>query len=113
MKPYQVAILTIIAVIGLSELSSSAYDYIKSNSRVKVGQIWMSRMSVMDFRNNVEIGTKMQTSYRKVVKIDGDEITYVCQNDTTHYVDDIDSFTFNGPGYTSQKVNDSNITDFR
>jgi len=46
---------------------SSAYDYIKSNSRVKVGQIWMSKMSVMDFRNNVETGTKnaniIQKSY--------------------------------------------------
>ncbi len=108
MKPYQAAILTVIAVIGLNELSSSAYNYYKENSKVKVGEVWQSRMSVLTFTNNIETGTAVQVSLRKVVKVDGDEITYTCQNDTTHYVEDIDTFTFNGPGCSSSKISEIN-----
>lgn len=104
MKPYQVAILTIIIVIGISELSVPFYRWIMKDDRVQVGDVWQARMTVMNFRDNEETGTSWQMSYRKVVKVEDGMVTYVCQDDTTHYVEDIKTFTFNGAGYSSQRI---------
>jgi hypothetical protein len=104
MTSFQKAILTIIIVIGISELGPKIINRFFGNNKVKVGEIWSCRLPVTVFRNNFDTGEVMQISLRKVIKVDGDEITYVIANDTTKYVMNVDEFTFNGKGMTTQKV---------
>lgn len=101
MKQVQKAILTIIAVIGISEFSPKIINLFERNKKVKVGDVWECRMPVMVFENNNEVGSVLQKTTRKVIAVDGDEITYVIPEDSTRYKMDIEEFTFNGAGMTN------------
>lgn len=103
MKPFQKAILTIIIVIGMTELSPKVLKFFNSSNKVKVGDIWVCRLPLLVFENNSEVGEFTQTTFRKVIDIDGGQITYVISGDTTKYIMDVDEFTFNGKGMTNQK----------
>jgi hypothetical protein len=104
MKPYHKAILVIICVIGLNEFGPSLYRLFTVSDKVKIGEIWMCRMPVMIMEDNRLVGEYTQTSMRKVIKVEDNIVTYVISNDTTHYKDNIKSFTFNGKGMITQKV---------
>lgn len=104
MKGYQKAMLVIICVIGLSEFGPSIYKRLTVSSKVKVGDVWVCRIPLLIFQNNRLVGEHTQTTYRKVVRVEDDIVTYVISNDTTLYTDNIDSFTFNGKGMMTQKI---------
>ena len=101
MKPFQKAILTIITVIGISEFTPKVINLFNKNKKVIVGDVWECMMHVMIFENNNEVGSTLQKTTRKVIAVDGDEITYVIPEDSTRYKMDIDEFTFNGAGMTN------------
>lgn len=108
LKSYQKVCLALIIVLISFKYAPIIYAKVKPESRVKPGQIWCATLYnvivVHPYEHEIT-----QTTYRKVIAVDGDEVTYVIQNDTTKYIDDIDDFTFNGKGLQCRLIQDTNF----
>lgn len=108
LERYQkVCLALIIALISYKYLPI-IYGKVFPESRVKPGQVWRSTLYgllVYDECGEYEI---TQVSLRKVIAVEGDDVIYIIQNDTTKYTEDIDDFTFNGRAMTNFIVQDIN-----
>lgn len=107
LKTYQKVCLALIIVLISFKYAPIIYAKVKPESRVKPGQVWMATLYNVIVFEPVEHEIT-QSTLRKVISVDGDEVTYVIQNDTTKYIDDIDDFTFNGKGMQCHLVQDIN-----
>jgi hypothetical protein len=107
LKPYQKVCLALIIVLISFKYAPIIYGKINPGSRVKPGQVWEAKLCNLIVFEPYEHEIT-QTTLRKVISVDGDEVTYVIQNDTTKYIDDIDDFTFNGKSLQTQCIHDIN-----
>lgn len=107
LKSYQKVCLALIIVLICFKYAPIIYGKIDPSSRVKPGQVWQATLFNTIVMEPYE-HTITQSTYRKVIAVEGNDVIYVIQNDTTKYIDDINSFTFNGNGYQSHLVQDIN-----
>ena len=108
LKPYQKVCLAFIIVLISIRYAPIIYAKIRPESTVKPGQVWEARLyNVIVFEPYEHEIT--QTTLRKVISVDGELVTYVIQNDTTKYIDDINDFTFNGKGLQCRLIQDTNF----
>ena len=107
LKTYQKVCLALIIVLISFKYAPIIYGKINPGSRVKPGQVWCATLyNTIDMQPYEHMVT--QITYRKVLAVEDGNVIYVIQNDTTKYIDDINSFTFNGSGYQSHVVQESN-----
>ena len=114
MKPYQKAIVAIIVILALINYLPPVINFIKGNSRVKVGPVWQTSTKTLYFMNNTQTGEMFSMSYKKVIKVDTekDSVYYYCSksddfsNCVEVYGDNIKGFTFSSEGWKTSLVSE-------
>lgn len=105
LNTYQKVCVALIIVLLSIEYVPIIYANTKSGPKVKPGQIWRATLYNVTVYMPAEYEITWST-YRKVISVDNDQVTYMCQNDTMKYVEDIDAFTFNGVGLQCKLIQD-------